>query len=140
VARVCWQAKPDGRYWIDVVVGNQVCPCLIDLGLVDPLDQIGLALRGPLFQGLEQAGLLAPLRWRLHRDASGQTGFVKSGETNAQLSDPLTQGPVGPTVRLFVCRGAPGVPDRVGVTFFHRLKGCGVSWDFDTRTWCVLCP
>jgi hypothetical protein len=41
---------------------------------------------------------------------------------------------------LHALRGAPGVPDRVGVVFFHRLHGCRVLWELDSRTWCVEYP
>jgi hypothetical protein len=41
---------------------------------------------------------------------------------------------------VYVIRGKPGVPDRVGVVFFHRLKGCRVLWDLDAQSWCVEYP
>jgi len=39
-----WLAAPDGRYWIDVTLGNGTCHVMIDLGLVDPLDRVGFEL------------------------------------------------------------------------------------------------
>jgi hypothetical protein len=34
----------------------------------------------------------------------------------------------------------PGIPDRVGMAFFHRLNGCKVIWDLDKREWCIEYP
>jgi hypothetical protein len=43
-------------------------------------------------------------------------------------------------VYLYALRGAPGVPSRVGVEFFHHLTGCRVIWDLDRRNWGVEYP
>jgi len=42
--------------------------------------------------------------------------------------------------QLHVCRGVEGVPNRVGVVFFHRLAGCRVHWELDSRNWRVEVP
>jgi hypothetical protein len=65
---------------------------------------------------------------------------TESGETNAQLIDPITRQPVGNPVVTWVLRGTKGVISRVGVVFFHHLTGCRVDWDLDTRNWCIEYP
>ncbi len=72
--------------------------------------------------------------------ADGRMGFTEIGSLDAQLFCPQTQSPVGPIVHLYAYRGAPGVPDRVGVAFFHLLKGCKVLWDLDKRLWDIEYP
>ena len=60
--------------------------------------------------------------------------------SNVQLIDPQSQNAVGPMVHVYVYRGAAGVPDRVGIAFFHLLKGCKVLWDLVQRSWCIEYP
>lgn len=44
MADVSWQAAADGRYWIDVIIGEQPVQVMIDLGLVDPAHVVGFEL------------------------------------------------------------------------------------------------
>src|SRR5260370_38026255 len=135
-----WRAAADGRYRIDVVVGNYNLQAMLDSGLVDPLHLVGFELEPSIYDLLENSGWLTPQRTRTWRNASGQITTAKSGLTTAQLLDPVTGQPVGPHVQLFATRGKPGVPSRVGVVFFHRLQGCRVLLDLDRRTSCLEHP
>jgi hypothetical protein len=65
---------------------------------------------------------------------------TECGSLDAQLFCPKTRKPVGPIVHLFTFRGVPGVPSRVGVAFFHRLKSCKVLWNLDQRNWNIEYP
>lgn len=138
--QVCWPAAADGRYWIDVAIGGQDTRCMVDVGLIDPLDRLGIELEAALYDRLRQLGQLSSFQYRSRRDSSGQTVRLESGETVAQLLDPANRQPVAPAVQLFACRGFPGLPSRVGVVFFHRLVGCKVNWDLGSRLWCIECP
>jgi hypothetical protein len=140
MSQACWPAAADGRYWIDTVVGGQNVRCMVDLGLIDPLGWLGLELEPALYDRLKQLGQLTSFKYRSRRDASGQLVWLESGETRAQLCDPTSQQPVGPVAQLFVGRGAASLPNRVGVVFFHRLPGCKVAWDLDTRLWYIEYP
>ena len=140
MAQACWQAAADGRYRIDVFIGNSNLQVMVDLGLVDPLDLIGFELEPSIYDRLDQSGFLSQKRARQSRIASGQQISTDTGLTNAQLLDPLIGQPIGPTVRLFASRGKRALPSRVGVVFFHRLRGCRILWDLDTRIWCIHHP
>lgn len=140
MAEACWAATTDGRYWIDVHIAGQPIRVMIDLGLVDPVDAVGFEVDPDFYDQLKHAGVLSRFQVRFRRDASGQITRSESGRTNAQLLDPITRRGIGPLTQLPVCRGAPNVPSRVGVVFFHRLTGCNVDWRLDGRTWCVKCP
>ena len=140
MAQVSWQAAADGRYLIDVVVGNYNVQAMIDLGLVDPADLVGCEIEPALYDQLEQSGWLTGNCHRQWRDASGRYSTTKSALTRFQLVDPIGRQPVGPVLRLFANRGRPGLLNRVGVVFFHCLKGCRILWDLDSRTWCVEYP
>jgi hypothetical protein len=72
--------------------------------------------------------------------ADGRVTLTESGLLDAQLMNPQTQSPVGPLVSVHVLRGSPGVPSRVGVVFFHLLKGCTILWDLDHRDWRIDYP
>ena len=113
---------------------------MVDSGLVDPLGLIGFELEPSVYDSLDQGGFLTQIQTRRSRNASGQYSHAKSGLTNAQLLDPVTGQPVGPSVQLYVSRGKQGLPNRVGVVFFHRLKGCRILWDLDSRTWWIEYP
>jgi hypothetical protein len=140
MAQARWQAAADGRYRIDVMIGNLYVHVMIDLGLVDPLDLIGFELEPSIYDRLDQSGFLVQKLTRQFRSATGQQTSRHSGLTNAQLLDSVTGQPIGPSVQLFASRGDPGIPNRAGVVFFHRLKGCRILWDLDSRTWCVEYP
>jgi len=86
--QVCWQANVSGYYWIDVELARHKCRCMVDLGLVDPLDQIGFAIVPSLYDRLVRAGRLSHFRWRFHNDASGHSLRLQSGMAQAQLLDP----------------------------------------------------
>src|SRR5579884_3182779 len=116
--QVDWPAAPDHRYWIDLRLGNRDTRVMIDLGLVDPRDRAGLEVEPILFNGLKQAGQLTRMRRRARRDASGRITWTDSGEVTAQMIDPATRMAIGPAVDVYVSRGEPGVPSRVGMTFF----------------------
>ena len=137
---VSWQAAADGRYWIDVNIAAQPVRVMIDLGLVDPAHAVGFEVEPDFYDQLKRAGLLSRFQVRFRRDASGRVTGSESGRTDAQLLDPISKRSIGPMVQLHVCRGAPGVPSRVGVVFFHRLTGCKVEWELGSRTWRVKCP
>jgi hypothetical protein len=140
MSQVSWAAAPDGRYWIDILVGSRPLRFLIDLGLVDPAQAVGLEVEPHVFDSLQQAGDLVGAGARTWRDATGRLHSVASGWARVQLLDPATAFGIGPTVRLFITRGFPAVPNRVGVVFFHRLSGCSVLWQLDQRSWCVNIP
>lgn len=140
MGQACWQAATDGRYHIDVVIGNYNLQVMVDSGLVDRLDLVGFEVESFIYDRLNQAGFLTQKRDRLSRNASGQYISAESGLARAQLLDPVLGQPVGPIVQLYVSRGQRGLPNRVGVVFFHRLKGCRILWDLDNRTWCVEYP
>ena len=133
----CWQAAADGRYWIDVVVGNMDLRAMIDLGMVDPLHQIGFEIEPSIYDQLKQTGQLTNYRKRSRRDASGRSLHTESGRTTAQLLDPLNRKPIGPACQLYTSRGNPGLPSRVGVVFFHNLTGCKVIWELNNRDWSI---
>jgi len=140
VAKVSWQAASDGRYWIDVLIGGSQLQDMIDLGLVDPLDAVGFELEPASYDQLKQAGVLSRLQYRFRRDANAQVTGSESGLSTAQLLEPNSKQGLGPTVQLYVCRGVEGVPNRVGVVFFHRLAGCKVHLELDSRNWRVEVP
>ncbi len=137
---VDWPAASDHRYWMDLKLGNRDARVMIDLGLVDPLDRVGLEVEPILFNELKQAGQLARMRRRARRDASGRITWTDSGEVTAQMVDPTTRIAIGPAVDVYVWRGEPGVPDRVGMSFFHRLATCRVIWDLGGCIWRVEYP
>jgi hypothetical protein len=138
--QVRWQARSDGLYWIDVALGTRSFSLMIDLGLVDLNGRVGFSVEPAIYAQLKKAGQLKDFLQQSNRDASGKIFSSESGRLAAQLIDPITFLPVGPTVRLHVMRGATGVPSRVGVVFFHHLKGCQVSWDLDNRVWSIDYP
>jgi hypothetical protein len=140
MAQARWQVTADGRYFIDVVIGNYNLRVMVDTGLVDPLDMVGVELEPSIYDRLDQSGALANKRTRVSRNAGGQYSNTRTGLTNVQLFDPITAQPVGPVVRLFASRGRRGLPSRVGVVFFHRLTGCRILWDLDSRGWCIEYP
>jgi hypothetical protein len=137
--RASWQAASDGRYWIDVTIAGRELRVMIDLGLVDPSGLVGFELEPAVYNGMKRADRLTRFSFRFRRDASGQVTSTESGFTTAQLFNPVAAQPIGPVVHTGVCRGEPGIPNRVGVAFFQRLVGAKVLWDLDTRTWQIEC-
>jgi hypothetical protein len=138
--RVSWQARSDGLYWIDMALGSRRFSLMMDLGLVDPKDQVAFSLEPALYNQLRKAGELKHFLDHSYKDASGRLTTTKSGLLTAQLISPISHLPVGPAVRLHVMRGSAGVPSRVGVGFFHHLKGCHVNWDLENRMWSIDYP
>src|ERR1700693_6400645 len=126
-----WKADPDGRYWIDVVVGNRALSVMIDLGLVDPVARVGFELEPAVYHQLKQSGELSRFLRRVRRDAGGGFSWAESGRSTAQLMDPASRQRAGPQLNLYISCGSPGVPSRVGVVFFHHLIGCRVHWDLE---------
>jgi hypothetical protein len=113
---------------------------MIDLGLLDLKHKVGFAVDPAVYDLLQRAGQVARSQPRRRRDASGHWSVTVAGIVTAQLIDPATQQRIGPVVRLHALRGVPGVPSWVGVVFFHRLHGCRVLWELNSRTWCVEYP
>jgi hypothetical protein len=138
--RVGWPMAPNGRYRIDIRIGSLDLLLMLDTGLVDPQHRVGFEIDPTLYDRLKRAGELTLFRRRKRQDAGGIWFESEVGRAVAQLLDPTNHSPVGPSVQLDVMRGTPGVPSRVGVEFFHRLAGCRVVWELDTRTWCVEYP
>jgi hypothetical protein len=134
------RAAPDGRYWIDVAVGTYELLLMVDLGLTDQRNQVGLELDPVTHDRLKLAGAFSRYGRRLWRDARGRSTHTETGLTTAQLIDPVTRQRVGPAVSVYANKGFGGVPARVGVVFFHLLGGCRVIWALDTQTWTVDYP
>jgi len=138
--QVCWQAAAGGRYWMDVALGNYDTRVMIDLGLIDPLRLVGLEVDPVLYHRIKQAGQFSRFNRRFRRDASGRLSWTESGLTAAQVICPTARQRVGPAVRVYVSCSAPGVPNRVGIVFFHRLSRCRVLWELDQQMWCIEYP
>jgi hypothetical protein len=138
--RVGWPVALNGRYRIDVRVGSLDLLLMLDTGLVDPQRRVGFEIDPALFDRLRQAGELTSFRQRKRRDAGGAWLVSEAAQVVARLLDPTGRAPVGPTVHMDVMRGAPGVPSRVGVEFFHHLTGCRAVWELAARLWCVEYP
>jgi hypothetical protein len=138
--QVRWQGRADGHYWIDVALGSRHFSLMIDIGLVDSRNQVGFSIEPVLYDYLKNAGEFSGFSIHSQVDASGKVSIVESGLIMAQLISHVSLLPVGPAVRLHVMRGSPGVPNRVGVVFFHHLKGCHVNWDLDNRIWSIDYP
>jgi hypothetical protein len=136
----CWIAAPDGRYWIDVALGTYETKLMIDVGMVDPQDQVAFEVEAALYDLLVQRRQVHPGPSKRRRDSSGQIVELDCGAVSAQLVDPATRTRVGPAVSLHIVRCFPKVPNRVGVVFFHHLAGCRVEWDLTAREWCVEYP
>src|SRR5947209_5980790 len=115
MAQSCWTSAPDGRYWIQVLIGNLDLQVMIDSGVIDPLHLVGFELDPHVYDRLKQMGELSHFLSRMRRNASGSLSGSESGLTTSQLICPIAQQPVGPVVHLYVVRGAAGVPSRVGV-------------------------
>jgi len=130
----------DGRYWIDVVLAGRDLSVMIDLGLVDPLHRVGLEIEAVLYDAMKRAGNFSRLQMRPRRAASGGLTWFETGLLTAQLVDPALRQPIGPVASVFVARSVPGVPNRVGVVFFHQLVGSRVTWELDGQVWQIDCP
>ncbi len=138
--QICWGASARGEYWIDVKLGAHALKVLIDTGLVDARGQVGFSVDESLYDQIKQAGGFQKHQIHSRLTADGQISLTESGSLDAQLVCPNTGSPVGPLVHLYVFRGVDGVPNRVGVAFFHRLKGCKIQWDLDQKLWCIDYP
>ncbi len=113
---------------------------MIDLGLVDPNQAVGVVLDPKEYDQLKASGQFTQYRLRSIKDSSGRKTKAEAGLTFAQLVCPLSKQRVGPAVPLYACRGARGVSSHVGITFFHFLRGCRVLWDLGRREWCIEYP
>lgn len=138
--QISWMAARDGRYWIDIVLGNLPVRLMLDTGLVDPLGHVAFEIEPDLFDSLEQSGQLVAAGPRKRRDSSGRSIRMQTGWTSAQLLDVDNMTCVGPRVQRSAWRGFATVPSRVGVLFFHNLAGCRAIWDLDARIWSVEYP
>ena len=137
---VSWTANPGLEYWIDVQLAGQPFTVLIDTGLIDRLGEVGFSINASDYDAIKNVGGFRKHQIHPRLTADGSFLITESGSLEAQLVSPQTQSPVGPVVHIYVYRGIPGVPDRVGLAFFHQLKGCKVLWDLDQRTWRIDCP
>jgi hypothetical protein len=131
--QVCWPANARGEYWIDVDLGGRPIQVLIDTGLIDARGQVGFSVTAALYDQIKQSGGFRQDQMHARLTAGGQVSNTESGSLDARLISPQSGIPVGPTVNVYVFRGAQGVPDRVGMAFFHLLKGCKNLWDVDQR-------
>src|SRR5262245_9844089 len=129
MAQARWHASTDGRYYIDVAIEGYKLRVMVDSGLIDPLNLVGFELEPSIYDQLN----LTNNRMRLSRNAGGSYSRRASGLGSAQLVDPLSGQGIGPIVQVYASRGSPGLPNRVGLAFFHRLKGCRIIWDLDIR-------
>jgi hypothetical protein len=137
---ISWKATPEGRYWIDVVVAGRPLQAMVDAGLVDPRLRVGYELEANIYDQLRWPGRFSLFRFRSRRDAGGRVSRSETGLTTTQLLSPSSGQPVGPVTRTYVSRGLPGLPNRVGVVFFHQLTACRVAWDLDGRMWSIEYP
>ncbi len=137
MSQLCWTAHPDGSYWIDALIGNQKLPAMVDLALIDPSHLMGASLEPAIYDRLEISGEFPRQHARRSRDASGRYVTIDTALTTIQLLEPKTRNPAGPIVHIYVGRGAPAIPSRVGVAFFHRFSGGRVIWDLKVRTWSI---
>ncbi|SRR5579884_2047050 len=135
-----WQAAADGRYWIDVALAGRDLRVMIDLGLIDPLHRVAFEIDPVFYDALAQAGALSQFARRSRRDASGRLAWYDTALLTAQVIEPVTRQRIGPRVSAFAARGIAGLPNRVGIVFFHRLMGCRAVWAFDQQTWTIDCP
>lgn len=135
-----WNANARGEYWLNVALGGTPLDVLIDTGLIDAKGQVGFSVDNALYDSIKKAGGFSAHQMHARLTADGQVTLTESGATTAQLICPQTQQTVGPIVQVYVYRGASGVPNRVGLAFFHLLKGCRVVWDLDQRSWSVEYP
>jgi hypothetical protein len=138
--QTCWPVDTDGRYWIDFLLGSQPVRCLVDTGLADPLHAVGFEIDAGMYDRLKAQNQFTGITRRQRRDASGGLRIAEAGDLVAQLIDPQSGQPIGPSAPTAVFRGAAGLAGRVGVVFFHRLRGCRVVWDLGNRTWCIEYP
>ena len=138
--QVCWQATPDGRYWIDIALGAYHSRLMIDIGMIDPLQKVAFEIEPALYDLLVQRKQIQPKAPKMRRDASGNLVTLDCGEVISQLIDPITRQRVGPVIIADVVRSYPRIPNRVGVVFFHHLTDCSVHWNLNTHLWSVDYP
>ena len=112
---------------------------MINLGLVDPTNHVGFVFEPAVYDALKQTDMKS-FQLRYHRDASGLITRLESGQAVARLFDSSQQKAVDPVVKAYASRGAAGIPNRVGVVFFHRLNGSRVLWELDARKWVIEYP
>ena len=135
-----WISNPHGEYWLDVNLANHSLKVLIDTGLIDSRGQVGFSIEEPLYDAIKQAGGFGYHQKHTRLTADGKISQTESGSLDAQMICPQTRNLVGPVVNVFVFRGVPGVPNRVGLAFFHLLKGCKFLWDLEHRLWNIEYP
>lgn len=121
-----WAADSEGLHWVEIAIGDRELPTLVDLGLADRRGQVGISIEPVLYDHFKQSGFFARHLVHARLDASGRVSITESGEILSRIIEPVSRTPVGPAVRLFAFRGTQGVPNRIGVAFFHHLAGCKV--------------
>jgi hypothetical protein len=99
-----WPCTSDGRYWLDVGLGNLDLQLMVDTGIIDPLNQIGVELDPAFYDTLKRSGQFRSFRYRTRRDASGTFAGAESGLLSAQLIDPISRTRIGPMVRAYASR------------------------------------
>jgi hypothetical protein len=139
MGQVCWPADAAGKYWMDVVLDRFPTRVMVDTGLIDRHNWVGFDLAPAVYGQLKTAGTFAHIAQRKWRDAAGHVSVTECGLLAAQLLNAAGQR-VGPVARIYVNRGFPQVPARVGLAFFHHLTGCRVLWELDQRLWCIEYP
>lgn len=135
-----WNANARGEYWIDVALAGQRLQVLVDTGLLDVRGQVGFSIDASEYDAFKKAGHFRRHQLHTRMMADGGLGVTESGLLDAQIYCPQLKQSVGPIVPIRVYRGALGVPDRVGLAFFHKLKGCSVHWELDQRSWRIDYP
>ena len=114
-------------------------PRFLELGRVAVMDKIGYG-----YAAMAESGFAWPFsdyRMRFRCDSSGRKSALRTARVTAGLA--MSNRPTelfGSMICVRVARGATGVPDRVGVAFFHCLTGCRVLWDCGARTWTMSIP
>ena len=135
--QLCWYVSAHGEYWIDVSLAGRPFKVLVDTGLINVAGKVGFSIDEFQYDAMKNSGCFGRHLNHTRLMANGQIARSESGSLRAQLICPQTGVGMGPVVEVFAYRGVAGVPNRVGLTFFHLLKGCKVLWDLDQRSWCI---
>src|SRR5277367_2089494 len=96
--QVHWPAAKDGAYWIDLAIAGHQILALVDLGLIDSRDIVGLSLEPGLYDAIKQAGGFAQFFTDFRLDASGRIAQRENGLLNVELISPVTRKHVGPSI------------------------------------------
>jgi hypothetical protein len=110
-----------------VLLGGRPFETLIDSGLIDAAGVIGFSIDALAYDSMKKAGVFSDIQFNPRMTADGKISLRECGSLDARLFNPQTQTAIGPVAHVYVYPGIPGVPDRVGLAFFHQLKGCKCS-------------